>query len=72
VNKLEITILTIETPHDNLYTKNAQNTKVLMLVYTSQTHGHASVNVCHGRVLHMHPTEDYSTSSSNSVVSNLR
>jgi hypothetical protein len=72
VYKLEITILTVDTPHDSLYTRNAQSTEVLMLVYTSHTHGHASVNVRHGEVLYMHPTEDYSTSSGNCVLSNFR
>jgi hypothetical protein len=56
INKLEISIFTVKTPHDSLYTKSAQSIEVLMLVYTSHIHVHPSVNVRHGRVLHMHPT----------------
>jgi hypothetical protein len=48
VNKLEISILTVETPQDSLYTKSAQSTEVLMLVYTSHTHVHSSINIHHG------------------------
>jgi hypothetical protein len=56
VNKLEISIFTVETPQDSLYTRSTQSTELLMLVYTSHIHVHPSVNIHHGQVLHMHPT----------------
>ena len=56
INKLEISIFTVKTPHVNLYTRSAQSIEVLMLVYTSHIHVYPSINIRHRRVLYMHPT----------------